>query len=452
MTRQRFRSIVVATVATIATPALAEPPAACTFGTCTMKLTALDMQLAAERLVGEGRYAEAKPLALALGAAPGYALQSRFLTGLIASEMGNYAEAARLFQSVLADDPSQTRARLELGKAMLALHRPGSADRQFAMAMQDRDLPPEVARTIRTVRDTIRAARPWQVEVNVGLAPDTNINNATAANQVTVMLGDTPVPLQLNDAARAKSGLGQLYRSSGRLRLPVGGKFSALADTDVAGTNYAGKRFDDTIVQGAGGIEYGLSETASMSLQAVGAQRWFAGDVASRQVGARAGGQLALDGRNRLGVQLDMRSTKALFDRGYSGWQGGLYLSYERALSSSIVASLSPFVRRDWLNAKSYSKTEVGMNVGVGGELPKGFNVGLGFGASRALFDATLPFFATAPRRDWRGTARLTVGNRKLSMFGLSPQVGWSVSRIDSSIGFFRTSRNRFEFSLARYF
>ena len=92
------------------------------------------------------------------------------------------------------------------------------------------------------------------------------------------------------------------------------------------------------------------------------------------------------------------------------------------------------------------------MNVGVGGELPKRFNVGLGFGASRALFDATLPFFATAPRRDWRGTARLTVGNRKLSMFGLSPQVGWSVSRIDSSVGFFRTSRNRFEFSLARYF
>lgn len=448
----RIIALAGSAVALLVSQTAAAAPPECALGQCTVKLTAMELQDTAERLLSQGHFAEAKPLAQALGMAPGYALQSRLLSGLIASETGDYKEAARLYQSVLAEDPNQTRARLELGKAMLALHRPGSADRQFAMAMQDRDLPPEVARTIRTVRDTIRAARPWQVEVNVGLAPDTNINNATAANQVTVMLGDTPVPLQLNDAARAKSGLGQLYRSSGRLRLPVGGKFSALADTDVAGTNYAGKRFDDTIVQGAGGIEYGLSETASVSLQAVGAQRWFAGDVASRQVGARAGGQLALDGRNRLGVQLDMRSTKALFDRGYSGWQGGLYLSYERALSSSIVASLSPFVRRDWLNAKSYSNTEVGMNVGVGGELPKGFNVGLGFGASRALFDTTLPFFATAPRRDWRGTARLTVGNRKLSMFGLSPQVGWSVSRIDSSVGFFRTSRNRFEFSLARYF
>lgn len=448
----RVVALTAASVALATTHAAVAAPADCAYGHCTVKLTAMQMQNAVERLLTEGRYAEARPLATALGAAPGYALQSRLLSGMIASETGDYAEAARLFQAVLAEDPSQTRARLELGKAMLALHRPGSADRQFAMAMQDRDLPPEIARTIRTVRDTIRAARPWQMELNVGLAPDTNINNATAANQVTVMLGDTPVPLQLNDAARAKSGLGQLYRSSGRLRLPVGGKFSALADTDVAGTNYAGKRFDDTIVQGAGGIEYGLSETASLSLQAVGAQRWFGGDVASRQVGARIGGQLALDGRNRLGVQLDMRSTKALFDRGYSGWQGGLYLSYERALSTSIVASLSPFARRDWLNAAGYSNTEVGMNAGVGGELPKGFNVGLGFGASRALFDATLPFFATAPRRDWRGTARLMVGNRKLAMFGLSPQIGWSVSRIDSSIGFFRTSRNRFEFSLARYF
>lgn len=432
--------------------AVAGPPTACALGQCSVQLTALQLQGAAEKLVNEGRYAEAKPLAVALAAAPGYALQSRLLTGLIASETGDYAEAARLFQSILAEDPNQTRARLELGKAMLALHRPGSADKQFAMAMQDRDLPPEVARTIRTVRDTIRAARPWQMELNVGLAPDTNINNATAANQVTVMLGDTPVPLQLNDAARAKSGLGQLYRSSGRLRLPVGGKFSALADTDVAGTNYAGKRFDDTIVQGAGGVEYGLSETASLSLQAVGAQRWYGGHAASRQYGGRMGGQVALDGRNRLGMQLDMRRTDALFDRAYSGWQGGLYLSYERALSTSIVASFGPSVRRDWLNASAYSNTEMGLNAGVGGELPKGFNVGLGFGASRALFDATLPLFATAPRHDWRGTARLTVGNRKLSMFGLSPQIGWSVSRIDSSVGFFRTSRNRFEFALARYF
>lgn len=161
---------------------------------------------------------------------------------------------------------------------------------------------------------------------------------------------------------------------------------------------------------------------------------------------------MALNDRNRVGVQLDLRRTAAFFDRGYSGWQSGLYLSYERALSSSIVASLGPFARRDRLHVAGYSNTELGINAGVGGELRQGFNIALGVGASRALYDAPLAFFDLKTRRDWRGTARVTVGNRKLRMFGLSPQIGWSVNRINSSTPFFRTQRNRLEISLARYF
>ena len=48
--------------------------------------------------------------------------------------------------------------------------------------------------------------------------------------------------------------------------------------------------------------------------------------------------------------------------------------------------------------------------------------------------------------------ARATLGNRKVRVLGLSPQLVWSFTRVNSSLRFYDTSRSRFEFTVARYF
>ena len=88
----------------------------------------------------------------------------------------------------------------------------------------------------------------------------------------------------------------------------------------------------------------------------------------------------------------------------------------------------------------------------IGGELPRGFNVGASLGVSRAIFDAPLPIFDVKPRRDNRLVVRTTLGNRKVRVLGFSPQVNWTYNRIESSIGLYSINRNRFELTLARYF
>ncbi len=449
----KWVAIAAASVAlAVATPAVAQTAPECADGTCRIRLTPAQLEAAAERLVRARRFDEAKPLVAALGQAPDFRMQSRFLTGYIAAETGHPKQAAEQYRAILADDPSQTGVRLALAKAMLALHEPGAADRQFAIAEQDDQLPPEVLRTIRTVRDTIRAQRPWQLDVSIGLAPDTNINNATSLDTITVNLGNTPIPVELDDRARAKSGIGQTAEISARLRLPAAEHLTVLADLDGNGTNYSGRDFDDYVVQAAGGVEYALTGKTRVSIEAVGAQRWYGGEAVSRQAGLRLGGQATLDPAHRVGVQLDLRRTKALFDDRYSGWQAGLYATYEQALAPTLLVSAGPFVRRDWLNDSAVSNTEVGANVGIGGALPLGINFGLSAGASRAVYDAPMPFFDADPRRDWRFVTRATLGNRKIALLGLSPQIGLSWTRIDSSIGFYDAARTRFEFSLVRYF
>lgn len=437
-------------------PAAATPEApagrTCAGGVCSVRLTPGQLLASAERLVAASRFDEARTLLAALEQAPGYRLQTRFLTGFIAARKGDHAAAAKQYEAILADDPSQTRVRLELGREMLALGKMQSADRQFRYAAQADDLPDEIARSIRSVRDIIRASKSWRVQINAGFAPDSNINGATSAETVTVHLGDLALPLALDERARARSGTGQTASLSTGSRLPFSSKVALLTDFDASGVNYAGGDYDDYQGQIAIGGEYALNQSSRLSLQALGAQRWFGGSLVSRQAGMRLGFQTAVSERTRTGIQLDTRRTSAFFDRNFDGWQAGVYATYERGIGKAMYVAGGPFLRRDWLRAAAYSSTELGGTAAFGGEFPLGVTLGASGSVSRAVFDAPAGIFSRAPRDDWRFATRLSLGNRKLRLFGLSPQVSWTTATVNSSVDFYRTARSRMAFEVARFF
>ena len=431
-------------------PPEAQP--ACIVGICQVRMTPQQLLAQAEALVRARRFAEADPLIEALAQAPETRFQSRFLAGYSSSEQGNFAHAAGIFKAILADDPRQTRVRLELARAMLGLGQTGSADRQFRLAEASGELSPDIARAIRGARAVIRSRRAWRFDLDVGIAPDSNINNATAADTISVNFGDAILAVPLTADSRAQSGTGQTGLISAGVRLPVGGRLALLGGVDLNGTNYRGAAFDDYQAQGNLGGEFHLSDDASISIEGVAAQRWFGGTRASRQIGVRTGAQIKLGDRRRLGAQIDLRSTDAAFNSDFSGVQGGVFVTLEQAVGQSFVASLGGFARRDWLHAGAFSNKEVGLNLGFGGELPHGINVSIGGSASRAVFDAPTALFSADPRKDWRFSSRLTLGNRKLRFLGFSPQLNLSYTRNASTLPLFATDRLRLRMSLARYF
>lgn len=451
--KMKWLAAAVFAAAAIAPVAAQQPaPRDCLYGLCTVQLTPQQLLGEAEKLVAAGRYDDARPMIEALRQAPGFEFQTRFLSGFVAQKSGDLTRAADQYKAILADDPAQTRVRLELASTMLAMGERQAADRQFRMAEQSGDLTPEVARTIRTVRDVIRQQRAWRLDASFGLAPDSNINNATSVDTVIGRFGDLEIPLELSDEARARSGTGQTATVSAGLRLPVARQMSMLVDLDTAGTNYQGAAYDEYSAQLAVGPELRLGQIASVSLQAIGSQRWFGGDLLTRQAGLRLGTQTAAGPRARFGLQLDMRRTDARFDDGFSGWQGGLYATYERGISRTLVASAGLFARRDWLNEAAWSNRELGGTLGLGGELPLGINFGVSGTVSRAAFDAPIEFFSADPRRDWRLNGRATIGYRKLRFLGFSPQVSYSYTRTATPVSIYDNRRSRFTFALARYF
>lgn len=432
----------------------ASTPTACENGVCTTRLTAAQLLQVAERMVLARDFEQARPIVTALAQAPEMQMQAHFLNGYIAAETGDLKTAAREFRTVLRDRPDVTRARLELARTLELQGRYEAADHHYRLASEDNDLPPEIEATIRRQRGILRNARPWRLNVDVGLAPDSNINNATAAQSVdtTLTYGSLPIVLDLDREARRRSGVGQTGSVSTGVRLRLSDGTAMLVDFDGQVVNYKGTEADDVSALLAAGPELTFSNGARVAVQAEAASRWYGGKVLARGPGVKLSYQQNLDHGARIGAQVDVRHSDSGFGPSWTGWQYSASATYEQVVRRSMVASGTVFARRDDFRSEAYSSKEVGVSLGMGGELPLGINAGLSGSISRALFDGPMLLFSSEPRRDWRMSARAYAGLRSIRALGFSPSAAYTYSRVKSTLPLYRTDRHRIQFSLARYF
>ena len=425
----------------------------CTGGKCDYRLTPVQLVALADKLVREERFDDARPLIAALAADPKLFVPHRFLSGMIAIEDGDHKAATGFFREILERHPDQTRVRLELAKVLMMQRKFQSADYHLRLAENDDELPEEIVRMIGNARSVIRSNRRFTFGFDFGFAPDTNINSATALETVDINFGPHRLPIELDENARKQSGLGLTASAFAKVRLPAGDRLAVIADLDTSILRYEDSDFNDYTAQLAAGPELALSRETRLSVQALGLYRWYGGEIAARQFGARTTLQHSLTRSKRVALQLDARHTDSERSPGYTGWQTGANATYEQVIGSSMIASLSLYGRRDFLERDFFSSKTAGVNAGLGGELPLGINAGLSGGASYAKYDAPQPVFSlTEAREDWRFHARAYAGLRQVRLAGFSPSLEYNYLRTDSNYDLFATDRHRVHFKLARYF
>ena len=424
----------------------------CPDGVCHVQLTAAQLLNTAERLVADRKFGEAAPMIAALEHAPQFAMERQFLAGYSAAETGDLKTAVKEFRAALVNHPEQTRIRLELARALMLQGKGDSADHHFRLAGQDKGLPEDIQRTIHASRSILRDQRQWSFNLDVGLAPDSNITNGTSATTIDANFGGQTVPLTLSPEARKQSGTGQTFGLSGRYSFGIFGNTKLAIDADGQGINHKGGAYDDFNGQLAVGPQFQLTDRSSLTVQAIGNQRYFGGKRASTGFGMRTSYQLNLDPAQRLGLSLDARHNASGFADSYSGWSLGANATYERVIARRFIASASLFGRRELLKSASYSSGEFGANIGIGGELPLGITAGISAGVSRAIFDAPLAIFSSSPRANTRLNARVNLGLRSLRILGFSPALTYSFSKSASSVALYQSKRSRLAFTLAHYF
>ena len=420
----------------------------CADGVCTMRMTAPQLLAAAEQAVVGARYEEAKPMLAALSHAPELAMERHFLQGYVAAQTNELKVAESEFRAVLRERPDMTRARLELAQVLMRRGKEAAADHHYRLAEEDSDLPPEIEQTIRQVRGFIRSKRNWTFNVTVGLSPDSNINSATDAQSVPIF----GMPFTLSPDARRKSGVGQTVGANGSVRLRLKDGLAMVVDANGQFTNQRGSDADDLSGLIAAGPELTMKNGGRIAIQAVGYTRIYGGKVAQQGPGVRMTYQQNLDNGQRVSGIVDVRKVISHFSPAFEGTSYGAYATYERVVRRSMVASATVYGRRDDLRSGAYSNTELGFNLGIGGELPKGINAGLSAGISRALFDDPIVAFDPDSRKDWRFSGRANVGLRSIRVLGFSPSATYTFTKTRTNVPLYRNERHRLEFSLARYF
>lgn len=440
--------------ATSAPPVSARKPVTgeCSAGSCSYSLTPAQLLGLAEKLVSDGKFDEARPLVAALSAAPGMTLPHNFLDGMIALGTGDADTATNRFRAILKDHPDQTRVRLELAKALMMQGKFAGADYHLRLAQSDEGLPEDISRMIGNARSVIRSKRKFRFGFDFGFAPDSNINSATAAESVDINFGPNRVPISLDDNARARSGMGATANFYAGMRLPVGGAVSLVSDFDADSVTYDDSDFSDYSLQFAAGPELALSDKTDLRLQGVGLYRWYGGKVAAKQYGAKLTFQHELSSSQRIAFQIDTRRSESELNTGYTGWQMGANATFEQVIGRSAIMSASLVARRDAMEADFYSSKTLGVNAGIGAELPWGINAGVSGGVTWARHDEAQPVFSSERRKDWRYQARAYAGLRQFQVAGFSPSVEYQYIKVDSNYDLYRSDRHRFQFKLARYF
>jgi hypothetical protein len=238
----------------------------------TATMSAAQLFAFADRARDSGDYRTAETAYRALAGNPDIELrtEARFrLALMLADKEMKYREAAVLLREILDEKPDVARVRLELARMQAQMGNLGAAERELRAA-EAAGLPPEVERMVRFYTAALSSHRPYGANVEIAVAPDSNINRATRSETLGTIIGD----FDLSEDARAQSGLGLSTQGQVWGRIDLSRHADLLARVSGSGTFYRRHEFDDDAVSVEIGPDIALGADR-LSLSALVAWRWF---------------------------------------------------------------------------------------------------------------------------------------------------------------------------------
>jgi tetratricopeptide (TPR) repeat protein len=431
-----------AAVALLAAAAAFAPPAAAQENSKTFIIS--DLQ-AAQLLIVNNRLDDAKRLLERVLAANPDDREGLFLLATIAVAQKDYDRAISFYRRILVHEPNTERVRLDLARTFFLRGDYDNADRQFRFARAG-DIDDTVKANVDHFLSAINRLREWTVNFALALAPDTNQNAATSANQVNIF----GLPFALDKGARRQSGIG--------VAGDIGGEWSPLLDDNVKariGANlyrmeYSGGQFDDMTISAYGGPQL-LFSNWDVSVLATGFKRWFA----NQNYVSGAGGKLAADygitSDWLVGASLGGQSVTNEFIREQSGplWSAQTQASY--VLSPSSLFQLQLGFNRQEAQIAPYSYSAVWFGGGYQQDLPFGFSAGFQPSYFITRYDAALAAFGKT-RSDDAVMLAFTLLNRRFDYHGFTPRVSYVFTEQHSNIPLYSFTRSQFQIGLTSLF
>jgi hypothetical protein len=354
-------------------------------------------------------------------------------------------EAAVLLREILDDKPDAAPVRIELARLLELLGDPDAALRELRAA-QATGLPPAVARMVDRYSQAVRDSRPVGANIEVAVAPDSNINHSTRSDTLGTVLGE----FQIDPASKATSGIGVSLRGQAYRRFALGnGEQQLLVRASGYGDLYGRSRFNDIAADIGFGPELRFGKSR-LNVELGATQRWFG------QKSFLSSARLGAIWTRPLGPRMQVRlaGTASVINNHFNRLQDGNsysgQLQLERAFSSATGAALTLGLDRESLRDPGYSTT--GWRAGLIAWKDVGRATLTATGEiGRLGADERLLLFPDK-RRDHYSRLTLAVTLRQLTFRGFAPVARLTIERNKSTIEFYDYKRVRSELAIARAF
>jgi hypothetical protein len=370
--------------------------------------------------------------------------EARFRHAMLLRSLHRNADAAVLLRAILDEKPQAGRVRIELASLLAQLGDLRGAGRELRNA-EAAGLPKDVALIVNQFSLALRSLRPFGGSIEIGIAPDSNINRATRSETLDTVIA----PFQLSDDARAKSGIGFNINAQGYVRQSLSERVSLEARLSSRSSLYREKQFNDVLYGGELGLQLRLGKnriapSIGRSWRRFGGKAYSVTDTATvnwqHQIG-RAGLAEAEVSTGRANYRLnDLQD----------GRIHAASVSYERSLSGTLGAALTLSGQRQTARDPAYATWS------EGGSLLVWKQVGrmslFASGAVRRLTADARIFLYPEQRKEWFSSVSAGATFRQLTVRGFAPLIRVSYERNNSSLTLYDYHRVSTNFGITRAF
>lgn len=375
------------------------------------------------------------------------ATEALFLMGTCDSEQKKFADALPYYRKILVDHPDLVRVRLDLARAEFETGDDEGADYNFRLALAEPGLPDTVVDNIGHYLAAIQSRKHYSYDVNVSVAPDSNINAAAASDHVTIF----GLPFTLNQNSVQKSGVGIVDTLSGELFTDINPNLRIRTGALEYSAIYPGhSQFNDIQSRATIGPQW-LFPRGDVSVLGVVAKQWYGDDPYNESVGGRLEGDYDITKQLQWSSYFEGLSDSyhtAQYLNGYNLDQGNFLTYY---FNPRTLVRLIGGVGYDQAETDPWEYWYYHWGVGVQFEFPWGITAYVQPDVTISKYFGPDPFFLTK-RQDRLYAGKISVYKRDWNFWGFSPVATLLYTDNVSNVPIYRFHRVQFQLGLTKQF
>jgi hypothetical protein len=363
------------------------------------------------------------------------------------SEQGKFGDAIPYYRRILVNHPDLVRVRLDLARAEFETGDDEGADYNFRLALGQSGLPDTVVDNVGHYLSAIQSRKTYTYNVNLSVAPDSNINAAAASNQV-MLFG---LPFQLSKNSVQQSGIGIVTSLGGELFTPLNDVLRLRSGLSEYSTFYPGhSQFDDIQARATIGPQW-LFQGGDVSVLGVVGKHWYGLDPYSESAGGRLEGDYNITKQLQLSSYLEGLSDSYHTQQFYNGYNldQGNYLTYY--FNSRTLFRLIGGVGYQSATTDAFEYWYWHAGFGVQFEFPWGITAYAQPDVRYSIYSGIDPFFGIR-RSDRLYTGKLSAYKRDWNLWGFSPVATVLYSRNVTNDPLYRFHRVQFQLGVTKQF